>query len=418
MFVILRYGWLFLMMLSVVSMSGASVVKPGIETLRDRGFADVAGKRIGLITNPTGVDSQLRPTIDILAGAPGVTLVSLFAPEHGIRGDVVAGAKVAATRDTKTGLPVYSLYGTTKRPTRQMLDGLDALVYDIQDNGCRSYTFISTMLEAMRAAADAGIEFIVLDRPNPLGGNRVEGGGVDGSMISFVGALDIPYLYGLTAGELAGYIVDEVLPAENRKLKLKVIPLEGWHRNMLYDATGLPWVLPSPHLPQASTALYYPASGLLGELDFVSIGVGYTLPFETFAAPWIDAPRLTAMLNENASQDGAVAWREIHYKPYYGKFKGEQVHGVQMFVIDEERASLTRPQFDVMEALYNMYPDRQPLKRTENNRRLLNMFDKVTGSADIRSRLVENRYKADAINDLWRPSPHFVDVKPQYHLYE
>lgn len=406
---------IFLLSLLPIATISQPVVKTGIETLRDDGFAPLKGKRVGLITNPTGVDSKLVATVDILASAPGVELTALFAPEHGIRGDIAAGAAVASAVDERTGIKVNSLYGSTKRPTPAMLRDVDVLVYDIQDNGCRSYTFISTMIEAMKAAAQAGIEFMVLDRPNPLGGNRVEGGGVDSDCVSFVSAVDIPYIYGLTPGELARYAVGEGIVDSD--LKLTVIEMEGWRREMDYDDTGLPWVLPSPHLPEASTSLFYPASGILGELDFLSIGVGYTMPFHTFAAPWIDAQELADRLNETASQNGAVAWRPIHYKPYYGKFKGENVHGVQLYIIDSQKASLTRPQFDVMDVLYSLYPSRSPLKATEKNSRLLRMFDQVVGTRALRKRILENRYDAVAL-DSWQPSADYLQRKSRYHLYD
>lgn len=404
---------------SAYSQNLSSVVKPGIEVLRDNDFQLLKGKHVGLITNPTGVDRNLRSTADILAAAKehGVTLAALFAPEHGIRGDVAAGGKVASGIDAATGVKVYSLYGSTKRPSSEMLRGLDVLVYDIQDNGCRSYTFISTMAEAMEAAADAGIEFMVLDRPNPLGGNRVEGGGVDDDCRSFVSALNIPYIYGLTPGELAGYIRDN-RPAAANPLKLTVVPMEGWTRSMLYDETGLPWVLPSPHIPEPQSCLYYPASGMVGEIDFFSIGVGYTIPFQTFAAPWIDAQKLSDYLNAHASQDGAVAWRPIYYKPYYSKFKGENLAGVQYFFLNPEAAMLTRVQFDVMEAVAALWPERSPLKATETNASKLKMFDRVVGTKKIRPALLKNNYSTQSVMDLWTPSAQFIQCKPQYHLYK
>ncbi len=396
--------------------ANSQVVKPGIEVLADSSFACLQGKKIGLITNPTGVDSRLRPTVDILAEAPGVELVALFAPEHGIRGDIAAGARVASSTDPATGVKVHSLYGSTKRPTQAMLNDIDLLIYDIQDNGCRSYTFISTMAGAMEAAATAGIEFMVLDRPNPLGGDRVEGCGVESDCQSFVSALDIPYIYGLTPGELARYILGEgLIDAPN--LKLTVIPMAGWQRNMTYNDTRLPWVLPSPHIPESATCLYYPASGILGELDFLSIGVGYTLPFHTFAAPWIDADLLASRLNDSASQQGAVAWRPIHYKPYYGKFKGENIHGVQLHIIDPYKAALTRVQFDVMQALFELYPKHSPLKRNENNRSKLRMFDQVTGTTAFRTLLLENNYQVNSIEHLLLPDSTYTSKKSLYHLY-
>lgn len=402
--------------LIAVAATAAPRVKPGIEVLADNGFEQLQGKRIGLITNPTGVDSHLRATVDIIANAPGVTLAALFAPEHGIRGDVMAGVKVASATDPATGVKVHSLYGSTKKPTAAMLAGLDALVYDIQDNGCRSYTFISTMAGAMEAAAAAGLEFVVLDRPNPLGGNRVEGGGVDDDCRSFVSAIDIPYIYGLTAGELARYILDEGLISA-RGLKLTVVPMEGWSREMTFSETGLPWVLPSPQIPSPETCLFYPASGIAGELDFFSIGVGYTLPFQTFATPRIDARRLADRLNRQASQGGAVAWRPIHYRPYFGKFKGENVAGVQPYILNPSEVTLTRMQFDVMEAVNALWPEMSPLKATDTNSRNLRMFDQVVGNKRLRQALVAGHYDASLLDTLWGVSPTYLERKSAYHIY-
>ncbi|MDE6353371.1 MAG: DUF1343 domain-containing protein, partial [Muribaculaceae bacterium] len=223
-------------------------VKPGIEVLRDNNFAQLQGKRVGLITNPSGVDNNLKSTIDILHEAPGVTLTALYSPEHGVRGDVHAGDHVDNAVDPATGVPVYSIYGKTQKPTPEMLEDVDVLIYDIQDNGCRSFTFISTMGLAMDACAELGKEFMVLDRPNPVGGNKVEGNLVEDSCYSFVSQFSIPYLYGLTPGELAQYLNEEGLLQGGKKVNLSVIPMEGWTRDMDFRETGMPWVLPSPHI--------------------------------------------------------------------------------------------------------------------------------------------------------------------------
>jgi len=226
-----------------------AAVMPGIEVLASDNFSQLKGKRVGLITNPTGIDNSLKSTIDILHEAPSVELTALFAPEHGVRGDYVAGAAVANEVDAKTGVKVYSLHGKTKKPTAEMLKNVDVLVYDIQDIGTRSYTFISTMGKAMEAAAENGKEFMVLDRPNPLGGNKVEGCIVEPGCFSFVSQYPIPYIYALTPGELAEYLNNEGLLAGGVKVKLTVIPMKGWSRDMTFADTGMPWVLPSPHIP-------------------------------------------------------------------------------------------------------------------------------------------------------------------------
>ena len=288
-----------------VSALAAPRVKPGIEVLRDHGFAGLEGKRVGLVTNPSGVDSRLNSTIDILFEALNVKLVALYAPEHGVRGDVYAGGKVESGKDEHTGLPVHSLFGSTRQPTREMLQGVDIMVYDIQDVGSRSYTFISTLGLVMRTCAEMGIPVMVLDRPNPLGGNKVEGPLVRDGYHSFVSQYKIPYIYGLTVGELATLINEEGLncgqngKAAPLKCKLTVIPMEGWTRDMLFGDTGLPWILPSPNIPYAETAICYPSAGLCGEMyNYLNIGIGYTLPFATFAEEWVDADKLKASIEK------------------------------------------------------------------------------------------------------------------------
>ena len=320
------------------ALSLSAQVKPGIEVLRDRGFDVLQGKRAGLITNPSGVDNSLRSSVDILAEAPGVKLTGLYAPEHGVRGDVHAGDKVDNMVDPATGVPVYSVYGKTHKPTAEMLKDVDALVYDIQDNGCRSFTFISTMGKAMEACAELDKEFIVLDRPNPVGGNKIEGNIVEDSCFSFVSQFAIPYLYGLTPGELATYLNEEGLLPGGKKVRLTVVPMEGYSRDMDFRSTGMPWVLPSPHIPNPETALYYPMSGILGELYCMSIGVGYTLPFKLFCASWIDAGDLAKALNDKNIP--GMKFRPIHIKPFYSTGKGEKPAGCRG-LCDRQRRSTT-----------------------------------------------------------------------------
>ncbi|NLA07895.1 MAG: DUF1343 domain-containing protein, partial [Firmicutes bacterium] len=230
------------------------LVKTGIEVLASRDFDIIAGKRVGLITNHTGIDSKGKSTIDILAESDRVRLVAIFAPEHGVRGEAEAGEKVSSDRDAKTGLPIHSLYGKTLKPTCEMLEGIDVLVYDIQDVGVRFYTYISTMAYAMEAAAENGLEFVVLDRPNPIGGMAVEGPILEKEFSSFVGLYPIPARYGMTIGELARLFNDEF----EIGVQLRVVEMEGWHRDMWFDDTGLPWVKPSPNIPTLAGATVYP----------------------------------------------------------------------------------------------------------------------------------------------------------------
>lgn len=394
-------------------LTAAAQVLPGVEVLRKRAFEGLQGKRVGLITNPTGVDNSLRSTIDILHSAPGVELTALFAPEHGVRGDVHAGDHVGASVDAATGVPVRSIYGKNRKPTAEMLRDVDVLVYDIQDIGCRSYTFISTMGLAMQACAELGKEFMVLDRPNPLGGEKVEGNLVEDGCFSFVSQFPIPYVYGLTPGELALYLNDSGLLGD-KKTALTVVPMEGWTRDMDFRATGMPWVLPSPHIPTPEAAVHYPMSGILGELTgYMSIGVGYTEPFKLFCAEWIDADRLAARLN--ARRIPGLLFRPIHIKPFYSTGQGKHLQGVELYVTDMAAAPLSLTQFYVMEELAAMYPAHKAFDAVTPQR--LNMFDKVCGSKEIRRRFAR-RYSVDDIAGYWnKDADAFRETTRKYRLY-
>ena len=395
-----------------------TLVKPGIEVLRESGFRQLQGKRVGLVTNPSGVDSRLKSTIDILFEASEVNLVALYGPEHGVRGDVYAGEKVDNSVDAATGLPVYSLYGKTRKPTPEMLKDIDIMVYDIQDVGVRSYTFISTLGLVMEACAPLGIEVMVLDRPNPLGGNKIEGCYVEPEYFSFVSQYKIPYVYGLTVGELANFINEEGLNCGQKgnqtpaKCRLTVIPMEGWKRSMLYEETGLPWVLPSPNIPFADSPMYYAASGVCGELyGFMNIGIGYTLPFQVFGAAWLDPVKLKARL-ESYDIEG-VSFRTIWYKPFSGSLKGQLVKGLQFFFTDYEKARITEVQFHVMQAVAELYPDKKAFSVVSG----YGLFDKVCGTDLIRKVFSEN-YTLDSIKEYWRKDEEsFRKLAEKYRIY-
>lgn len=404
--------FLILAALMLPCLTGAQSIKTGLEVLKESRFEILKGKRVGLITNPTGVDKNMKSTIDILFEAPEVNLVALFGPEHGVRGDAHAGDAVENVKDPKTGLPVYSLYGKTRKATPEMLKGIDVLVYDIQDIGCRSFTYISSMGLAMEAAAENGVEMVILDRPNPLGGLKVEGNLVEDGFISFVSQFKIPYIYGLTCGELAVMLNEEGMTA--KKCKLTVVPMKGWKRCMTYEKTGLQWVPSSPHIPQPQTVMYYPATGVLGELYYISIGVGYTIPFQMFASEWIDALTLGERLNSYKLP--GVAFRPLYVKPFYSTGAGMDYQGVQVHILDYDKAALTDIQFYVMQALAELYPDKAVFKNADPGR--FRMFDQVTGSDQIRLRFSE-RHKFEDIKDYWyKDVQKFREVSGRYYLYK
>lgn len=409
----LRFFFLLLLFVSLGAQAQKIHIKTGIEVLKSQSFRCLEGKRVGLITNPTGVDNQLRSTIDILHEAPNVNLVALYGPEHGVRGDVHAGDHVSDQCDPATGLPVYSLYGKTRKATPEMLKDVDVLVYDIQDIGCRSFTYISTLGLAMEAAAENGKELIVLDRPNPLGGLKVEGNLVEDDCISFVSQFKIPYLYGLTCGELALMLNGERMLTGGVQCKLTVIKMKGWKRRMDYTATGLQWIPSSPHIPHPHSAFFYPVSGILGELGYMSIGVGYTIPFQMFAAPWAEADKLADALN--ALQVPGVIFRPIHLKPFYSVGKGEQLQGVQVHIIDYEKAPLSPLQFLVMQEVARLWPDRAVFDHADKGR--FSMFDKVCGTHQIRERFTKTNRWED-IRPYWEKDvENFRKLSKKYYLY-
>ncbi len=399
-----------MLLLLTSGVSGANV-KTGIEVLREEGFKVLEGKRVGLTTNPTGVDSQLKSTIDILWEAENVNLVALYGPEHGVRGNIHAGDKVSDEVDPKTGLKMYSLYGKTSKPTKEMMDEIDVMVYDIQDNGCRSYTYISTLGKLMEACIEFDKELIVLDRPNPLGGEKIEGNVVEDGYKSFVSQFRIPYVYGQTPGELALYL--NATDYES-KCKLHVVKMKGWKRSMTWDETGLEWIVASPHVPHAEAAVFYSVTGIFGEFGYVNIGVGYTLPFQIMGAPWIDADSLATALN--ALQLPGIEFRPIYFKPYYSVFKGELCEGVQIHILDYKVARLSEVQFLVVQEMMRLWPERNWFELC--NQKRFNMFDKVCGTGYIRETFGK-AYRWEDIRDYWyKDVDWYRKASSKYYLYK
>ena len=403
-------GLLILLSLSTGCLADRPV-KLGIDVLIEQDFAPLAGKRVGLITNATGLTSDLRSTADILHQAPNVELVALFGPEHGVRGEVNAGDTVEDSRDEATGVPVYSLYGKNRRPTPQMLADIDVLVFDIQDIGSRSYTFISTMAASMESAAACGKPFIVLDRPNPLGGERIEGRILDLKYKSFVGYLPIPYVHGLTVGELAQMINGEGWLPDDGKCQLAVIPMKGWKRDTLFEQTGLTWVSTSPHVPRADTALFYASTGIMGELQVISEGVGVPLPFELAGMPEIEPQKLAAELNARGLP--GVFFRPCYFTPYYTRLAKQCCGGVQIHFTDRAAAPLTSIQFHIMDAVKKLYPETQLFGNKRDG-----VFDKVCGTERIREMFEQDRPIEEIITHWQEGTERFRQQRAKYLLYE
>lgn len=381
-------------------------VKLGIDVLLEKQLDLIKGKKVGLITNPTGITSQLKSTIDALNEQPEVNLVALFGPEHGVRGDLPGGERISSYQDKKTGITVFSLYGETRKPTPEMLNNIDVLLYEIQDIGSRAYTYIYTMAYAMEAARDAKIPFIVLDRPNPLGGNRVEGNVLDPKFKSFIGLYPIPYVYGMTVGELAQLFNKEF----KINCNLTVVPLEGWNRGMNYKDTGLLWVPTSPHVPHPETAYLVAAIGCIGELGTISEGVGTPSPFEFIGAPWMDADRLAAELNSRNLP--GVYFRPTYFRPFYLRFIKEQCIGVQIHILNKNTFEPARTQVHILTAVQKLYPNQNIFKTTR-----VTSFDKAFGTDEVRKAVVRGD-SAEKIIASWNDQlEKFKKIRQNYLIY-
>lgn len=358
---------LFILFCSFFSPAEAAVVL-GVDRLQEPQYKTLfSGKKIGLVTNQTGKTAGLIPTQEIvlaLAREQKGKLVALFAPEHGLTGSHYAEKRVEDELWEK--VPVYSLYGKTAKPTKEMLQGIDLLLFDIQDIGSRSYTYATTLFYLMEAASASHIPVVVLDRPNPLGGLNVDGPLLEDKWRSFVGYINVPYCHGMTIGELALFFNGEY----NVGCDLTVIPMKGWQREMLFDQTELHWIPPSPQIPESTTSLFYPMTGLLGQLSIVSIGIGYTLPFKVVAAPWIEGEYFAKKLNEQ--NFAGVCFVPIHFTPFTGKYAKEECHGVLIIIKNVQEYKPLAVQFLLLGMIKSLYPE-------EFRKRLLVEKQKVEG---------------------------------------
>ena len=325
----------------------AARVQTGLDVLESQKFAPLRGKHVGLITNHTGLDSQGRSTVDILSHAPGVQLIALFSPEHGLAGR--NDEKISSAKDPATGLPVHSLYGETLRPTDEMLKGIDALVFDVQDAGVRFYTYTTTMAYCIEEAAKRNIAFFVLDRPNPLGGEIVEGPMLDMDKTNFVGYFPLPVRYGLTIGELA-----QLFNAENHiDADLHVIAMKNWHRNYFFESTGTRWIPPSPNLRTTKGSVLYPGIEILQNAG-VSVGRGTETPFEEFGAPWLNGDEVAAALNERHL--AGLHFAAKPFIPIVGLYSGQRCGGVAVRITDRYRVRAMSMGMETAIILHRLYP--------------------------------------------------------------
>jgi len=389
----------------VASACSQSNVKVGADVLIEKQLDMVRGKRVGLITNQTGRLSSGEFLVDVLR-LKGVEVVALFSPEHGIRGEAAAGQSIESETDAATGIPVFSLYGKTKKPTPEMLQNVDLLIYDIQDVGARFYTYISTMKLAMEAAAAARIPFIVLDRPNPLGGEMVAGPLMEDSLRSFVGLLPIPVVYGLTCGELAMMINAEHWLTGEATVQLAVVTMEGWNRWMRWEDTGLPWIPPSPNIPQSATTIAYPATCFI-EATNVSEGRGTGTPFQVIGAPFVDSERFVSSISRVKLR--GASFHPITFTPGSSKFSGKECRGVRLEVTDQKHFQPILTGLHVIQQLRMSYPGEFILNRQT--------FDRLMGTADVYDRLSDEE-APESIVSSWQSSlEKFRVLSSGYYLY-
>jgi uncharacterized protein YbbC (DUF1343 family) len=379
--------------------SHAARVQTGLDVLEAQKFAPLRGKRVGLITNHTGVDSQGRSTVDILSHAPGVQLVALFSPEHGLAGN--NDEKFSSTKDPSTGLPVHSLYGETQRPTDEMLAGIDTLVFDVQDAGVRFYTYTTTMAYCMEEAAKHNIAFFVLDRPDPMGGEIVEGPMLDPDKTSFTAYFPLPVRYGLTIGELA-----QLFNAENHLgVDLHVIAMKNWHRNYFFESTGIKWIPPSPNLRTTKGAILYPGIEILQNAG-VSVGRGTQTPFEEFGAPWLNGEEVAAALNERHLP--GVRFSAQPFIPVAGLYSGQRCGGVAIRVTDRFTVRSMRVGLEIAALLQKLYP-----KQFDAEKLLL-----LLGNAETVQQLAAG-VSPEKIIASWAPALTAFDaVRRKYFLYK
>lgn len=389
-------------------MSLSARVRLGCERLfDDDDIALIRGRRVGLLTNHSGVDSHLRATADRLHEAEGVDLVLLFGPEHGIRGDAEDGVTVDTGVDARTGVPIISLYGEHRQPAAADLARLDVLLFDIQDVGVRFYTYLYTMSLSMAACAEAGLPFVVLDRPNPLGGVEVEGNILDPEFASFVGLHPIPVRYGLTAGELARLFNEEFgIGAE-----LHVVHMLGWRRAMRWPDTGLVWVPPSPNMPTPDTVNVYPGMCFF-EGTNVSEGRGTTRPFEQVGAPYIDGFDLAHTLN--ALRLPGATFRPVFFRPAFAKHQGQTCHGVQLHATGDASFRPVRCGLEALAAVRRGWPDDFAWR---TNREGIHNFDKLAGTDRVRLAIDAGAAIDDLVSDWARDRAAFEELRQKYLHY-
>lgn len=390
---------------------GAQPVKLGIDRFFEEEHATIIkNKRVGLVTNQTGVDSKLHSTVELFKAK--AHLVTLFSPEHGITGGARA-AEAVEEGNRKDGIKIYSLHGETRRPTKAMLEGIDVLIYDIQEIGCRSYTYISTLFYLMEEAAKHQLPLIVLDRPNPMGGIVVDGPMLREQYRSFLGYINIPYCHGMTVGELARFFNAEYKVG----CKLHVVSMTGWKRSMTFKETGLSWIPTSPYIPEPDTPFYYASTGILGALNVVNIGIGYTLPFKVVGAPWIKGEDFAIKLN--AQNLPGVKFIPFYYRPFYGKFKDKDCEGVKIIITNPRVYRPMAVQYMLIGLLKSLYPLEFRTQVAALTASDASSFCKVNGNEDILQIIKNEKFIAwKLIHYDEEERKEFLKKRQKYLIYE
>ncbi|MEA3431517.1 MAG: DUF1343 domain-containing protein [candidate division WOR-3 bacterium] len=383
------------------------IVRIGLDRLLKENFDLIKGKRIGLVTNQTGITRNIKSNIDTLTSIKNANLVALFVPEHGLMGCEQAGEHIKSYKDTQTGIQVYSLYGKSKKPTPQMLKNIDLLLFDIQDIGARFYTYISTLKYVLEEAAECGVKVLILDRPNPITGNTIEGPVLDTAFSSFVGIAPIPIRHGMTVGELA-LMFNDIF---SFNAEIEVLKMEAWQRNMWFDETGLPWVAPSPNIPNLETAIVYPGICLL-ESTNISCGRGTTRPFLLLGAPWINANILTRALNQKGLP--GVKFRSTAFIPYSSKYQGERCEGVEIYVLNRDEFQPVRIGLEIIAGVKKLYPKEFMWQPPQNGSY---GFDRLMGTDKVRKDL-DSGVAVYKIVQEWQESLNsFKKNREKYLLY-
>lgn len=390
-----------------------SEVLPGIDVLLEKeNLEKLKGKKIAILTNQTAITTRMRSTLDVLKAKAGpYKIVKLFAPEHGLKGQGWASDLIPDGQD-ESGIPIWSLHGKTRRPTPEMLQGVDLIIFDIQDIGSRSYTYASTLFYVMEEAAKLKIKVMVLDRPNPINGTLIDGPMLEEKWRSFVGYINVPYCHGMTIGELALFFNGEYKVG----CPLEVIPMKGWKRHMSFQETGLAWVPTSPYIPEADTPFYYPTTGIIGELGVVSIGIGYTLPFKLVGAPWINAEKFCMALRKEKLP--GVYFRPFYFRPFAGKYATQNCEGVMIVISDTKLFKPVTTQFVMIDVLKHLYPKKfkEALDGATASQKA--MFSKVNGTEALWTLLNSKKGTLVQYNMENAARKAFEEKRLKYLLYK